>query len=38
MEFNENVMGQLKKQQQQKQNELYYQIENLEQIYAKKID
>lgn len=33
MEFNENVIAQLKKQQSQKEEELYQQLENLEKIY-----
>ena len=37
MQFNENVMGQLKMQQQQKEEELYQQLENLEKIYEKKV-
>ena len=37
MEFNENVMGQLKIQQQQKEEELYSQLENMEKIYENKI-
>lgn len=38
MDFNENVMGQLKRQQMQKEEELYQQLENLEKIYEKKIE
>lgn len=37
MEFNENVMGQLKRQQAQKEEELYSQLESLESAYAQKM-
>lgn len=37
MEFNENVMGQLKRQQQQKEEELYGQLEGLEKLYSSKM-
>jgi chromosome segregation ATPase len=37
MEFNENVTSQLKKQHAQKEDELYGQLESLEELYSKKI-
>jgi hypothetical protein len=38
MEFNENVMGQLKKQQTQKEEELYSQLEGLEKVYSQRME
>ena len=38
MEFNENVIGQLKRQQAQKEEELYAQLESMEALYNKKIE
>lgn len=38
MEFNENVLGQLKRQKTEKEEELYLQIDGLESVFAKKMD
>lgn len=38
MEFNDNSMAQLKKQHQQKEEELYLQLQNLQKVYEKKIE